>query len=294
MGIYSAQFKDLTFKQVQGFKISTAFSPRSGFEGRFLVYLWDCIEADTAFEKPVKVVDGTGDRIRDSLVLKTKDDKVRYTFPKITLGHAEIGATRAHRYRLVEFDYPRDLTERGESVDIDLQNSSEDKLEYGRLKKDYNFNLEGGSEEPLLGYRTRLLPNGVTVIRYAAIRNKENSFLKKLIEINKAQLTGEMPKFKISFKQGPVEVTQDNLVVAFVDESWGFFTDLPLPALGRVAEMARDANRSLAQLTSEDFSPERLMKHTDQNFAWDYATANAVETATFVFQSGKYPELNVT
>jgi len=55
MSYLSARFGGVTFNQVEGYRVSACLTPGTGFGGLFHVYVWDRMEAGTAFEERVDV-----------------------------------------------------------------------------------------------------------------------------------------------------------------------------------------------------------------------------------------------
>ncbi len=295
MAIFKAEFvcgqsERVKFDQVEGYRISVSFVPRRGFEGDFFVYLWDRIEADQAFEHIVEISEE--DKPKCGELTVTDEADVTYVFPDIDLNYAELGATRAARYRLVEFKYDQHRIDRQNPAAIDLSNGIKKKLTKGKLGEDYDYKIDDGAE-PLLGFRSRLAPNSPPVIRFSALRNESNSFLEKIVEINKSQIGNKMQSFTVEFGKTTFDVSDENLERVYVDESFGFFTSVPLPSLGEVE--AGGDRVQLARLLAKDFMPEQLYQHDNTNIIELYdRSAPLIETATFVFQAGTYRDLKIT
>jgi hypothetical protein len=295
VSILKASFDGTKFDQVQGFRISAAFKPGQGFGGHFFVYLLDYLEAKTQFKEPLKVFKpGTNPSPRRGTLQLASSD-FTYTFDNIELSDAEIGATRARRYRLLEFRYPYE--HQGSdllvpAVKINSNWAGEKSLKPARLGDDYKYNL-GSQQEHLLGFRARVTPHDANVLRFSGRRTKATSFLEKIMASAKGQVDGRMSPFTIGFSPKSIEVTQENLRLAYVDESHGYFTSLPLPSLGRVAATIDAAH---ARVPLADFRPMDLMHHNYSTFPdtenW-MENSDVVETGTFVFEVGWFNDLDV-
>ena len=286
MAIFSANFADLKFDQVEGFRISVAFTPNQGFQGDFFVYLWDNVDARKAFESPLKVCDDRNMARRDTLTITDSAD-VTYRFPNIELTWAEVGATHSERYRVIEFRCHGDQTDRPGFANIVLENGIEWRVEEGNLSDEYNFKLDDkDAGESLLGFRSRLSPNESVLVRFSALRNKSNSFMKKIIETNQSQIGKPMTPFNIDFKQQKYSVTRENLLRAYVDESFGTFAGLPLPSLSEI--LATGGEPRLARFRPDDYSASMLLDHQSQQLREQNSTSGIVETATFMFRPGSY------
>jgi hypothetical protein len=291
-----ASFDGSKFEQVQGFRISAAFTPGHGFGGNFYVYVLDYLEAKSRFKEPMKVFKpgSNPEPRRGTLELASSD--FTYTFDGIELMDAELGSTRARRYRLLEFRFPHEQdggVELVPKVRVNSKWAAEKSLKPARLGDDYKYSL-GANAEHLLGFRGRLTPFDANVLRFSGRRTKATSFLEKIVDAAKSQTDGRMNPFTINFSPKSIEATQDNLVRAYVDESHGFFTTLQLPSLSRIA--ASQAEPALARLNAPDFRPLELIHHNYANFPerenW-MENSDVVETGTFVFQVGWFNDLAI-
>jgi hypothetical protein len=291
-----ASFDGSKFDQVQGFRISAAFTPGHGFGENFFIYLLDYVEAKSRFKDDMKVFKpgSNPEPRRGTLELASSD--FTYTFEGLELHSAELGATRARRYRFLEFRFPKEQdggTELVPKVRVTSKWTAEKSLKPARLADDYKYSL-GAKAEHLLGFRSRLSPFDVNVLRFAGRRTQATSFLEKIVDAAKSQVEGRMQSFTINFSPKSIEATQDNLVRAFVDESYGFFTTLGLPELSRIAQS--HSSPDLVRLEAPDFSPLGLIHHNYANFPdqenW-MENNDVVETGTFVFEPSWYNELPV-
>ena len=139
-----------------------------------------------------------------------------------------------------------------------------------------------------------MTPFDANVLRFAGRRTQATSFLEKIMDAAKSQSDGRMTSFTINFSPKSIEASQDNMVRAFIDESHGFFTSVPLPTLGRVA--TSQAEPGLARMNLNDFTPLQLIHHNYANFAerenW-MENSDVVETGTFVFQVGWFNDVPI-
>lgn len=286
MGFLKASFDGTTYKNVEGYRISACLTPGNGFQGNFYVYIWDRMEAGTPFESAV----GLGDQGKAKKGTLEIADAVRsYKFENIELRHVEAGVTRRERYRLLEFRYDKDVLDLGS---VSLSNSSDAELKKSGLDDDYTFSLGGGTQQ-LLGYRAQVSADSATVVRFSALRCKQNSFVEKIVELNKSQQDNQpMPKFTVSFSQGDLNVEPKNLLRVYVDESYGELRRMRLPRLSDL--LSQKINPELSRLHMPDFSGAELLDHDmSQRFVDTQLDPKTVETATFVFESGYMRNIKV-
>ena len=285
--VFKATWGSVTFDQLEGFRISTCFTPAVGFNGNFFIYLWDWRHADTPFKDKLGV---TAKAEQNELTI-TDDADTTYTFPDITLRAIEMGVTRAMRYRLVEFQYVAQNTDRAGSVDVSLENGRTKVLKEGALEDAYQYQIED-CVEPLYGFRTRVAPTDSPIVRFSSLRNKQNGFLKKLYQVNKDQITGPMPSFSIGFSEKTLEVNSDNLLYFYTDESFGRFASLGLPSLREIADPDGDSSDlpRLARLKMDDFTQQKLLTHELRGVQPDHMNVDTIETATIVFAPNSFDD----
>jgi hypothetical protein len=289
MGYLKASFAGVTMKNIEGYRISVCLTPLIGFQGHFYVYIWDRMEAGTAFEEKVDAGE-EGKPKRGTLELA--DSERSYKFENIDLRYAEVGVTRRERYRLQEYRFDKQVIDT-QSSPVTLTNSSEAQLKPSALDKDYTFSLGGGAQQ-LLGFRAEVSAEHASVVRFTALRNKENSFLQKVVELNKEQQKDntKMPPFTITFSQGDVEVNQNNLIRCYVDESYGELRRIPIARLSDL--VAQQMNPEVLRIKLTDFSGEELLEHdAAHQFVETQLDPKTVETATFVFETGFQRKLSI-
>ena len=193
--------------------------------------------------------------------------------------------TRRERYRLLEFRFDKAIIDT-QSSPVTLTNSSQAELKPSALDEDYTFSLGGGAQH-LLGFRALVSAEHATCARFVSLRTRQNSFLQKVIEVNKEQHGGDrqMPRFTVTFSQGDLEVTKENLVRVYVDESYGELRRVPLPTLSDL--VAQQMDPEVLRVRMNDFTGEELLDHdTSHQFVEAHLDPKTVETATFVFQTG--------
>ena len=286
MGFLQASFGGATFKNVEGYRISVSYSPNDGCKGNFYVYIWDRMEAGTPFESGIDM--GPEGKTRSG-TLEVADAERSYKFEDIELVGAEIGVTRRQRYRLLEFKFDKHVVD---TKSVTLTNSSKAKLKKAGLDEDYMFSL-GGASEQLLGFRAKVAGEEATVVRFSALRNAENSFLQKVVELNTAQQPNKaMPTFTVTFSQGDLEVSTESLSRMYVDESYGELRTIPIPSLS--ALVAERVDSEVHRLRLEDFTSEALLEHDlSHRFVSGQLDPKTVETATFIFNTGYQRQLKI-
>jgi hypothetical protein len=251
------------------------------------IAIWDRMEAGTPFESPVDL--GPEGKSKKG-TLEIADAERSYKFENINLRFCEQGVTRRERYRLLEFRYDKEVLD---TKTVTLMNSSEAKLKKSGLDEDYTFSLGGGTQQ-VLGFRAQVAADHATLVRFSALRCKENSFLEKVVELNAEQQKDntKMPSFTITFSQGDIEVNRENLQRIYVDESYGELRRLSLPRLSDL--IAAQPSPELSRLHLNDFTGQELLDHdTSQRFVDTQLDPKTVETATLVFEPGYKRDIKV-
>src|SRR5262245_53213513 len=108
----SANFPNASFKDVTGYRISACLTPGNGFQGSFYVYV--SVRVDAGHAPGVVNLGSDGAPPSGELQISgamNKEKKITMGFPGIHLITAEVGATRWRRLRLIEFQYPTQLTD---------------------------------------------------------------------------------------------------------------------------------------------------------------------------------------
>lgn len=160
------------------------------------------------------------------------------------------------------------------------------------MGEDFKYTIPGeGSAEPLLGLSSRLSSNETQVVRFSALRNKNNSFLKKAVSLNNAAPGGgSLPEFKVDCGKLQLNANPANLDRLFVEESFGTCVEWPTPALSEY-------------LRGDVSSPALTRARLDSERTWDLLKAaedphgngrvgamQGVETATFCLRQGTIME----
>jgi hypothetical protein len=289
-GSFGSKFN---LKTVVGYKISAVLTPGEGFQDYFYVYVADMQSAPDRFERAVNV--GTeGAPARDTLQIL--GDGRNYSFKEIDLLSAEVGATRRHRYRLLEFKYTQARLRTPNLVTV--PNSSKSGLKDGGLGDDYKYAL-GGAAENLLGFRYRPAATGANAVRFCALRNNQNSFLEKMIKANDEMAQGnEMSDFTVTFTQEgqSFPVTKENLLRMYIDESFGYLAGEELSPLSSIVTGAEpDTIAQAVRSKLADYTGRRLLEFEDKtDSVARESDSRAVETATFVFKTGEAQNKNIT
>jgi hypothetical protein len=286
MANMSGEFPGIKFKKIVGYRISACFTPRTGVDSLFFVYVWDQIEAASAF---TDTVDAGKDDAPKVGTLNLKDDSRVYSFTNINLESAQEGVTRRNRYRLLEFRFNSQYTTEGD-MPVSLDNSDTDRLTPTGLKEDYTYSLGGGSEQ-LLGFRARRAPGVGNVYRFSSLRNNINSFLQQLVKSNnETSQSKRMSDFTVNFKQGDVVVKQDELARFYVEESYGFLEHVNLPPLSDyVSGQITPENNTRMRIT--DYTQADLLNLDAHMSPTEVALRpRTVETATFVFNPGAHQD----
>jgi len=292
MANMTGQFPGLTFQNIVGYRISAFFTPAQGFQSFFFVYIWEQMEAASAFPEQVNV----GSKGKPSVgTLSFKNDTRVYTFNNINLESAQVGVTRRNRYRLLEFRYDKANLATATSP-VSLQNSDPDRLIESGLGNDYEYSL-GGETEQLLGFRARMATGQVNILRFSSLRNNVNCFLQQIISAsNQSEGQQSMSAFTINFTPKSIQVTQQNLAKVFIQESYGYLQHVALPPLlDYTAGTDTAKDEGLTRMLIEDYRQSDLLAlDANMNPTPFSLGPRTVETATFVFNQGNYQDLNIT
>jgi hypothetical protein len=288
----------LKFTSIRGYIISAAFIPDQGYQGHFYVYVFDVHEARNPFTEKMKVGDpnAASPALRGTLELSGEDRN--YKFEKIDFTMTETGATRRERFRILEFRYDRNLTDK-EKLSAELSQASPTVLMPGALKDDYTFILDDGSEkEHLLGLTARLGPEDSAVVRFAKYRNLSNSMMEKVLALNNDRVSvlgsaRAMADFKLTFgfANDPIPVTRSNLLRVFTHEAYGLGLYYQLPTLTGL--ITGGAGPEKARLSVDSLTPYQLLLHDSEKDSAAEAATRTVETTTLVFQKGYLRDLPV-
>jgi hypothetical protein len=284
-------FDSVTLKRVVGYKIAANWTPIVGFQGYFYVYVWDMQHPGTPFDNAVDV----GQQGVPKRATLTLDGGERtYKFKTIDLISAQVGATRRFRYRLLEFRYDEAVVSNG-NTPVEINNKGKDKVSEGGLGTAYQYALDDAAEN-LLGFRARMAAAGGNVVRFSTLRNNQNCFLKKMLKANDERNQGNrMSDFDITFSQGNMTVTQENLKTMYVDESFGYLQGEPQPPLFGLVAGGDALIRQAVTLKMDDYSQRELLAlDVQQDPNPREADSRSIETATLVFNQGNYQNLRIT
>lgn len=289
-----ANFDQLKFENIEGYRISCRLTPSRGFDGHFFVYIDERRQALTPFAEQAKVSKAEQQSIkpvRGTLQLK-EADRV-YDFQNIDLAYAELGATRRERTRYFEFRYDPAITDVRNANPITIKGKKKDALKPSELGSDYM----GGTDENrhLLGFRAFVSASAGTVVRLSNLGALPKSFLEKVVDLNKQMQAAAgdkvLPEFTVKFSQGDFAVTPDNLIALFVEESWGSLAHHPTPPVHRLLETNRP---DVERLRPREYTGYTLLEHdTSREFRSQNVEPGTVELATLVFRQGYFHELSV-
>jgi hypothetical protein len=275
-----------------GYKISANWTPIQGFHDFFYVYVWDMQHAADPFSEAIDI--GEKGKPRRGMLRIDGADRT-YKFDKIDLISAQVGVTRRNRYRLMEFRYTLDVINDG-STPVELNNNSREVLNLGALNEDYQYSLDEGTEN-LLGFRARCGASGGSLFRFTALRNNQNSFLKKMVAANDAQILSQrMIDFTVNFSKGNLKVTEENLDTWYVDESWGYLQEESQPPLmDLVSGDEARRTRNAISMAMGDYTQRELLK-MDISHDPDPRDllSQTIETSTFLFKPGYYQNPKIT
>ncbi len=281
--------KAVDFNNVTGYLLSMCMTPNQGFQGNFYIYLLDIGDPQYRLQ-PVDIGE-SGPTPRGTLQIV--GDQRSYKFDDIDMTWVEPGMTRRERFRLIEFRYAPDVSDKVE-LPAEMENAMGSFLNQSGFQDDYKYDLGDGGED-LLGFRARLAARDQILMRFSSLRNQTNSWVKKIVEVNNEQVTKEgterfMPEFNINlgFFPDPIVVTKDNLIRVFVQEAYGQMLTRGQPTLnGLCSGLGAEA----ARLDPAALTPQDILNHEFETGFTRAAESRTIETATFVFISGQYRDL---
>jgi len=288
--------KTTTIQNIMGYKVTTCFTPGIGFQDRFYVYLYERVEASVTSSDREKlyISPNTSDGHHPEGQLTIDGDHRTYNFKKIQLNNIHAGVTRRERYRLFEFGYPKNVIDDGQDELIDVKNNtSETVLNVGLLRDDYKAGLSG--TEQVLGASSSHSGSSVPIFRFSTLRNKNNSWMKQIVETQLGQRKDEnkkMKDFTVSFTRKELKVTRENVRKIYVDESYGEMLKTPLPSLSAILDSIQ-SDTDLARVDWAAHSPEDLTAHEDNRGFRSYSGERTLETITLVFQQGHYQDVKM-
>jgi hypothetical protein len=258
---------------VTGYRVSLCYQPGLGFQGQFYVYVHVRVDAST--EPGVVDLGADGQTPKGSLQL-SGGHGIDHTFPDIKLTDVEDVATRAEKFRLLEFQY--------DPVDTDTNkkrpkfaNTWKRQVQDGRLGKAYKFNL-GGGEENVLAYAARRSAMGANVLRFTTLANNidKNSWFAKVFKF-----VDDAKDFVVPFGNEPIKVSPASVSKIYLDETYGELLDWPMPALRRYSVAGAG---DLVRMDVPAYTSKRLLEHENQPFT-PQELSDVVQTATFVFNA---------
>lgn len=278
----TAKYGSLKFENVAGYRIAAQLSPAHGFQGRFYVYIFE--KTDANYQRQHVSVGTPGDIPKDTLTIADKNRN--YEFKDISLISVETGVTRTERYRLLEFRYYREVTGHGGAVPATIENNDPRELMRGGPADDYKLKLDDDAEF-LLGFTGRQMPDEPVIFRWSTYRNKSNSWIKKVIEMNDAIVTeNKSPEFAVNFRDVNIEAKDGNLELVMVDESYGEMLKYPMASFYEIATSADEDD--LARVNLQAYSTQELVVHNKTRGFTSAVEPSTIETATVRFAPGYY------
>lgn len=289
----TASFNGVEFKSIEGYRISCCLTPGVGFGGRFYVYIDERRQAQTPFEKPIKVSDRSDEQVKPVRgTLSIKDEHFSYDFENIDLTFAELGATRRERTRYLEFRYDPRVTDSEKAQPITIKGMKTTVLGAAGLGKQYMGGI--GENRHLLAFKALVSANDGVVVRVSNLGCMTKSFLEKIVELNKDMQSGDkiLSPFTVNFSQGDFEVTRDNLVAFYVEESRGSLSLQETPPVYSMLENEPAVVRE--RLRPRGYLSDELLWHdAKRDFKAREVHPGTVETATLVFNQGYFDNLEV-
>lgn len=286
------QFGDIAIKNIVGYKISVGLQPKSGFQGAFFIYVEQKLESFFNNLDAVSLGE-TAAPPRDTLSFSS--DNMDYNFDNVDLKEVRTIITHRTKSRILEFKYDQNVTDSPDdpNPNIRVQNNETDKLE-GVLKK-YETSLGGGAEE-LFGFHLFQQPNVAPIFRFSHRRNKENSWLQKIIEANERRITGggKFEAFEVTFGSEQLSIDENDVEGILVDESYGTMLDHSLANISEIGDKGIRNFTQFARLELFEDTPGQLVEKYN-NKAFDAAALSGmtVETATVRFKARNYNQTQI-
>lgn len=287
----SVSFANSQWSNVQGYVLSTAFSPVTGIGGEFYVTLFVRQDAATPLNglafNPKTVVSGQ---------MQISGDGKSYSFNPVRLIRYWGGMSRRWRSAVMEFQGnfdPRAST----ITQVNLSNTAERKLEpIPDLATQYQLGLDSEAPEHLLGMGNVLAANGVQIYRWVTLRNSANAWLPRVIAWD-AAIRGGQPSPKsidVAFSQSPSQPLRIDQITThrlYVAEVFGACNDWPIFPTSRLVGAAT-ANLG-ARVAPPDEQLSALLEHDNLSPATapELDHHSTVELAVPLFNNGHYNSL---
>lgn len=267
---------------VTGYRISCAYTPTKGFQGRFFVYVLVHVDAGTA--PGVVDLGANGPPPKGTLQL-TGNLGVDHSFPHISLLSTEDIATRREKFRILEFYYDATVSDT-DKVRPTLKNTWTRTAQDGQLGPSYKFNL-GAGEENLLAFSSRRTTTGGNVLRFSTFGNDKagNSWFTKIF-----RFAEDGQAFTIPFAGQTVRINNAVLGCVYLDETFGELLKWPLPPLRRYTDPS--VNSELVQMDVAAAAPDRLLADANQRYQPNHL-GDIVQTATFFLNDQNERNLQV-
>jgi hypothetical protein len=288
----AGRFGGIEFHEVVGYRIGAVYTPSAGFQGAFFVYVMDRSDAATPFKQGVDP-GKDGKPITDMLQFADADHT--YAFEDISLFAAQVGATRAHRYRTFEFKYDANVIDVKQPT-ITLEAKHPHELNKNALEDDYRWSVVG-KEQYLLGFSALAAASASSAYRFHALQTGANSILPKLIEANLTRMNRQaMETMTINFSQAQLEVNDRTAARIIVEESFGSLLQLPSKSLEEMRQVNLPSTTALVRRPIHDLSAAELLQFEadpHSSYSGNGGYSSSVQTVTVVFHQGHYQSLPV-
>lgn len=286
-------FDNHTIEKISGYKISVGFQPRTGFAGAFYIYVEQEIWSGSE-NKLESFVLGPRDKYKKK-TLKLNNHEVDYQFHNIDLVGISTEIDQRTRKRILTFQYTGNVTDRvgDPKPSIVLKNMGTDKVD-GSLD-DMELKISDGAEE-LLSFHSYQRPNSGPIFRFSNRKNKENSWLKKIIESSVSRLNdnGNFPPFQVTFTPKDISVNSNAVTGILIDESYGTMLGRELLSLDELARRGTLNYLELSKIRPTSITPKQLAERNLNSGNESPALAHmSVETATLFFDVNQHSDIDV-
>lgn len=254
--VVKASFGDVTWEDIQGYRIRARVLPERGIQDQFYVYIIN--EASAA--KPLQPIAFPQDAGVSQATLKIRGTQpsFTYTFERADLRSVNTVVTRRRRFQMVEFQLMFDVAAAGEAPEVKLEHEGKNKVAKDqRLKTDYRAN-----GEELLAFEGLVTRDRHHLFSFAFRRNSGNSWVQMAYDIHKdvkgaTDWSKEVTGF--SALSNGLKINGDTLHMMIADESWGVTSFLETaPALEFINDPAFDVRLSPRALTLAEYNEHSI------------------------------------
>jgi hypothetical protein len=279
-------FKNITLKNIAGYKISSCFEIQNGINDNFFIYIHeykseqnDLIAFDLSKPAPAN------GRIRSTLQIFDDSNYRDYSFEEIDLVGAHTYITHKGKNRILIFQYDALITNAGNFCTMSNKQAPDTSSNYPtRTAAEYFYKINQ-PEEPMLSFSSSFNRTGKQILQIASKRSSDNSFLELILKLDKERRNNGIQAQKIRYKDLETELNANTLFAIYVDESYGSMLFERLPSLEEIA-LTQDLSR-LVKLNYKPFIPLDYLNHAYGNFTnprQDYPYS--VETTAIMLNAG--------